>query len=104
MIYKKHIKPYQFLFAILVAGYLLFLTGTTFFKNSTNATIKNFTEHTNTLYEHPFTVHSNALELKLKVLEIRNENLISLQDNKNKVDFIFVTQSDFALIGLPPIS
>jgi len=98
MIYKKHIKPYQFLFAILVAGYLIFLTGSAYFRNSTNATIKHFTEHTNTLYEHPFTVHSNALELKLIVFKMRNENLSALIDTENKVDFGFVTQSDFALI------
>jgi diguanylate cyclase (GGDEF)-like protein/PAS domain S-box-containing protein len=98
MIYKKYIKPYQFLFAILIAGYLIFLTSTAYFSYSTNAAIKQFAENTNTLYEHPFTVHTSGLKLKLKVLEIRNENLSALLDNKNKVDFTFATQRDFALI------
>jgi diguanylate cyclase (GGDEF)-like protein/PAS domain S-box-containing protein len=98
MIYKKHIKPYSFIFSLAVLGYLLFLVVTAYFRNATNATIKQFAEHTNTLYEHPFTVHSNALELKLIVFKMRNENLSALIDTENKVDFGFVTQSDFALI------
>ncbi|MEI6147159.1 MAG: EAL domain-containing protein [Methylococcales bacterium] len=98
MIFQKYIKPYSFIITIVVAGYLVFLTGTAYFRASTNTAIKNFAEHTNTIYEHPFTVHSSALELKLIVYKVANENLSALLKAENKVDFGFATQSEFASI------
>ncbi len=84
--------------AIVAIGYMLFLASIVYFRYTLNETVIHFKDYADTLYEHPFSVHSNALKLKLIVYKIRDENLTALVDTNNKVDFGFETQTDFAAI------
>ena len=98
MIYKKYIKPYRLLFAIAAVGYLLFLVSTVYFKHLLNQNVQRLEKYVVTLYEHPFAVHASALEINIKVLKIRNENLSAIIASYNKVDYGFKIQSDLLLI------
>ena len=98
MIYKKYIRPYRLLFVIAAAGYLLFLASAAYFRHFSSQSAQHFLGQITALYEHPFTVHTNALEIKITVLKIRNENLSAVIDGYHKVDYGFTTQKDLALI------
>jgi len=98
MIYKKYIHPYRMLLVIAGACFLLFLISAAYFRHASRETLNHFVQYTNTLYEHPFTVHTNALRLQTITLKVRNENLSALLEAHNKVDYGFATQSEFVLI------
>ena len=98
MIYKKYIKQYRLLFITMVAVYLVFVASTVYFKNLSNQNMQRLERSVATLYEHPFTVHSNTLEIKIKVLKIRNENLSAIIDGYDKVDYGLTIQNNLSLI------
>ena len=89
MKYKQYIQSNAHVISLIVASFLLFIFGLAELRNLELRNIELLANNTQSIYEHPFVVHSSALELQAIVAKIRAENVSLLLNPINKADILF---------------
>ena len=89
MKYKQYIQSNVHVISLIVVSFLLFIFGLTELRNLELRNIELLANNTQSIYEHPFVVHSSALELQAIVAKIRAENVSLLLNPINKADILF---------------
>ena len=89
MKYKQYIQSNSHVISLIVVSFLLFIFGLAELRNLELRNIELLANNTQSIYEHPFVVHSSALELQAIVAKIRAENVSLLLNPINKADILF---------------
>ena len=89
MKYKQYIQSNAHVISLIVVSFLLFIFGLAELRNLELRNIELLANNTQSIYEHPFVVHSSALELQAIVAKIRAENVSLLLNPINKADILF---------------
>jgi len=98
MLYKSYIKPYHKILTTLALAYFLFIVGLYFFSVFAIKNIRQLSNQTSVLYEHPFNVYADALEFQSIVRQVQNGNLEALLLSRDK-GFKYERQNVEALLG-----
>ena len=98
MLYKSYIKPYRKILTTLALAYFLFIVGLYFFSVFAIKNIRQLSNQTSVLYEHPFNVYADALEFQSIVRQVQNGNLEALLLSRDK-GFKYERQNAEALLG-----
>ncbi|MFM2440456.1 MAG: hypothetical protein RLZZ349_183, partial [Pseudomonadota bacterium] len=98
MKYKQYIQSNAHVISLIVVSFLLFIFGLTELRNLELRNIELLANNTQSIYEHPFVVHSSALELQAIVAKIRAENISLLLNPTNKADTLYKNQINTAEI------
>ncbi|MEY3882564.1 MAG: hypothetical protein RIQ94_3360, partial [Pseudomonadota bacterium] len=89
MKYKQYIQSNAHVISLIVVSFLLFIFGLAELRNLELRNIDLLANNTQSIYDHPFVVHSSALELQAIVAKIRAENVSLLLNPINKADILF---------------
>ena len=98
MKYKQYIQSNAHVISLIVVSFLLFIFGLAELRNLELRNIELLANNTQSIYEHPFVVHSSALELQAIVAKIRAENISLLLNPTNKADTLYKNQINTAEI------
>ena len=98
MKYKQYIQSNSHVISLIVVSFLLFIFGLAELRNLELRNIDLLANNTRSIYEHPFVVHSSALELQAIAVKIRAENLSFLLDPTNKAGILYKNQINTAEI------
>ena len=98
MKYKQYIQSNAHVISLIVASFLLFIFGLAELRNLELRNIDQLANNTQSIYEHPFVVHSAALELQVIAAKIRDENLSFLVNPTNKAGILYKNQMNTAEI------
>ena len=98
MKYKQYIQSNAHVISLIVVSFLLFIFGLAELRNLELRNINLLANNTRSIYEHPFVVHSSALELQAIAVKIRAENLSFLLDPTNKAGILYKNQINTAEI------